>query len=490
MSLHFKTPYAVTLLSLCCLFLPAVSRGDDKDDKDKTEKKLPPAAGKEVDFARDIEPIFTKTCYKCHGPEKQKSAFRLDNREAALKGGENGVDILPGKSAESPLIRYVAGLDEEIKMPPKGSDPLSAEEIGLLRAWIDQGAKWSAKAAVVEVPKERDWTPLKGEMTWVTSVAYSRDGKKLAAGLGHTLLFKPGEAKLYDLEAGKEVSKFQGHESTVWSLALDRESKTLATGSYDKVAKLWDAETGKEKATLKGHANWVTCVAFSPDGKTLATGSEDTTVKLWEVATGQEKVTLKGHAGTVRSVAFSTDGKVLASASFDSTVKLWDVTGVNEGKGVEIATLKGHGDAVWCVAFSSDEKTLASGSADGTVKLWALPEGKDWSAATERAALKGHKNWITCLAFSPDGKRIVSGSFDRSVKLWDVSLGLELASLRDLKTTVWSVAFSPDGKKLAVGTGAMEGQEETVKFWSVPSDIKVSALPKPEEKKPIQERAF
>src|SRR2546425_865158 len=272
MSLYPARRHAVTFLSFCCVFIPGTAKSDDK-----TEKKLPPAATKEVDFARDIEPMFSKVCFKCHGPEKQKSGFRLDNREAALKGGENGVDILPGKSADSPLIRYVAGLDEEIKMPPKGSDPLSAEEIGLLRAWIDQGAKWSAKATVAEVPKERGWTPLKGEMDWVTSVVYSADGKKLATGLGHTLLFKPGEAKLWDLAAEKEVFKFEGHESTVWSLALDREAKTLATGSYDKLAKLWDAETGKEKATLKGHTNWVTCVAFSPDGKTLATGSEDTT---------------------------------------------------------------------------------------------------------------------------------------------------------------------------------------------------------------------
>lgn len=505
--------HALTIVGLCCFLAPRVSKSDDtkaddkksdkKDDKsadkpaDKTAQKLPPAATKDVDFARDIEPIFTKSCIKCHGPEKQKSAFRLDSREAALKGGENGVDIIAGKSAESPLIRFVAGLDEEIKMPPQKADPLSAEEIGLLRAWIDQGVKWSAKAAVAEAPKVRDWTALKGEMSWVTSVAYSTDGKKLAAGLGHTLLFKPGEAKIWDLEAEKEVSKFQGHESTVWSLALDREGKTLATGSYDKLAKLWDAETGKERLTLKGHTNWVTCVAFSPDGKMLATGSEDTTVKIWEVASGKELLTLKGHTGTVRSVAFSTDGKVLASASFDSTVKLWDTA-----KGAELATLKGHGDAVWCASFSSDGKTLASGSADGTVKLWTLPQGKDWSAAAEGSTLKGHKNWVTCVAFSPDGKRVVSGGFDRCVKLWDVGLGLELASLKDLKTTVWSIAFAPDGKKLAVGTGAMEGQEETVKFWSVPADIKVSAVEKkptveatvlkPEGKKPAHasERAF
>src|SRR5437867_772822 len=106
--------------------------------------KLPPPANVKVDFARDIQPIFERSCLRCHGPEKPKSGFRLDNRDAALRGGENGKAIMPGDSANSPLIHLVAGLDEEIgRMPPKGKgDPLTPEEISLLRAWIDQGAQW------------------------------------------------------------------------------------------------------------------------------------------------------------------------------------------------------------------------------------------------------------------------------------------------------------------------------------------------------------
>ena len=71
--------------------------------------------------------------------------FRLDNREAALKGGENNQDdIVPGDSAKSKLIHYVARLVEDLEMPPPGKgEPLTPEQIGVLRAWIDQGAKWS-----------------------------------------------------------------------------------------------------------------------------------------------------------------------------------------------------------------------------------------------------------------------------------------------------------------------------------------------------------
>jgi hypothetical protein len=125
--------------SFCLLALAASARaGID-------EAKLPPPAAVTVEFERDIKPILETTCWRCHGPERPKSHFRLDNRESALKGGDNGVDIIPGKSAQSPLIHYVARLVVDLEMPPPGKgQPLTAQQVGLLRAWIDQGLNWGA----------------------------------------------------------------------------------------------------------------------------------------------------------------------------------------------------------------------------------------------------------------------------------------------------------------------------------------------------------
>ena len=103
--------------------------------------KLPPAATRPINFEEDIQPIFAKHCYSCHGPDKQKSDVRLDVKEKALSGGDSGPVILSGKSAESPLIHFVAGVVEDKVMPQKG-ERLSSAQIGLLRAWIDQGAEW------------------------------------------------------------------------------------------------------------------------------------------------------------------------------------------------------------------------------------------------------------------------------------------------------------------------------------------------------------
>ena len=108
--------------------------------------KLPPPANGKVDFDHDIRPILEQSCLRCHGPEKPKSHFRLTSREAALKGGDNNTDdIVPGDSGHSRLIHYVAGLVPDLQMPPPGkAEPLTPDQIGRLRAWIDQGTAWSA----------------------------------------------------------------------------------------------------------------------------------------------------------------------------------------------------------------------------------------------------------------------------------------------------------------------------------------------------------
>ena len=117
------------------------------DDTAIDVSKLPPAADRKVDFAADIKPLFAARCTKCHGSTKHESGLRLNTKEDAFTGGDNGAAFAPGKSVESRLIRYVSGLDEDTVMPPEGEgERLSAEQVGLLRAWIDQGADWPESA--------------------------------------------------------------------------------------------------------------------------------------------------------------------------------------------------------------------------------------------------------------------------------------------------------------------------------------------------------
>jgi hypothetical protein len=117
--------------------------------------RLPSAATRNVDFVKDIQPLLAERCHGCHGQEKQENNFRLDLKAAALKGGDSGAAILPGKSGESRLIHLVAGAEEGLVMPKKG-ERLTSGQVGLLRAWIDQGAHWPAHLAESKQEKKAD----------------------------------------------------------------------------------------------------------------------------------------------------------------------------------------------------------------------------------------------------------------------------------------------------------------------------------------------
>ncbi len=110
-----------------------------------------------VDFVRDVQPIFASECYHCHGPQTQKASFRLDVREIAVKGGDDGPAIVPGHAQESLLFRYISGLDPKIRMPAKG-DPLTAAQVETIRMWIDQGAAWPASASNVLADQFDFWS--------------------------------------------------------------------------------------------------------------------------------------------------------------------------------------------------------------------------------------------------------------------------------------------------------------------------------------------
>jgi len=108
--------------------------------------KLPPPAQKAgVLYERDIKPILDKSCLKCHSGARPKGRYDMTTRETVLKGGREGKAILPEKSAESPMVHYVADLVPEYEMPPldqrEDFPALTRDQVALLRAWIDQGAK-------------------------------------------------------------------------------------------------------------------------------------------------------------------------------------------------------------------------------------------------------------------------------------------------------------------------------------------------------------
>ena len=115
--------------------------------------KLPPPATHTVDFEKEIKPLFEAACVKCHAKGKDKGGFSLETRESFLKGGDTEPGAKIGKSAESSIVELVAGVDPDAVMPKKGTR-WTHEQVGLLRAWIDQGAAWPPGLSFAKPPPE------------------------------------------------------------------------------------------------------------------------------------------------------------------------------------------------------------------------------------------------------------------------------------------------------------------------------------------------
>jgi WD40 repeat protein len=321
--------------------------------------------------------------------------------------------------------------------------------------------------------------------TFVMTLALTPDGTTLV-GRGSS------ELVVWDLAGRARPRQFRVHANAYINcapLVLAPDGKTVATAGEDKTIRLWALDTGKELRRFEGHKDHVPGLAFAPDGKTLASASFDRTVRLWSVADGKELKQLTGHAGQVWSVAFSRDGQTLASGGGEG-VSLWDLA-----TGKKVRSLRAHG--LGGLAFTPDGNLLVGG------QLWDLATGKEisrfgaigfcclsqdgktlatwghsiirlWDFATgkERRAFVGHEYEPRALAFAPDGKRLVSGSWrDPAVFVWDAATGKELhrwvgapikaafggllggGSDHPSQNGATAVAFSPDGKRLAAGNG-------------------------------------
>lgn len=109
-----------------------------------------------VDFVREVRPILEEHCHDCHGPDKQKSGFRIDLKDKAFRSGDkHSPNLVPGKATDSPLIHFITTDDEDERMPPKG-DRLSSTEIEILTRWIDEGGVWPDGIDVVEADDRLD----------------------------------------------------------------------------------------------------------------------------------------------------------------------------------------------------------------------------------------------------------------------------------------------------------------------------------------------
>ncbi len=449
-------------------------------------------------YWQDIRPVFRKHCTACHSARHAKDVdvsggLALDSYEAALKGGTDRV-IQPGKSGASLLIHLISTKDEDKRMP-LGSKPLSAENIALIRRWIDTGAKEGQKPAegpvVVTTTKPRrtrkldvvlptsavppagvlgpggsgklDLAVRVGPLSPVAAVTFSPDGKWLAAG-GY------GHVTVWDLATVRPVAELTNVLGAVNDLRFSPDGSLLAVAGGQPSAKgdlrLYRVADWKLTATLRGHADVVFCVAFRPDGKQLASASYDKTIGLWDLATHKLVRTFTDHSDFVYTVAFSPDGKWLISGSKDRSVRVREAA-----TGKPVVTCSGTEQDVLAVAVRPDGKAMVSAGLDSPLNWWNPQTGE------RIRQQRGHRLAVHEICFSKDGKLVASASADRTVRLWNGNTGALLKTLT-VGSVAYAVAVSPNGKLVA--SGSFDG---LVRLWDTASGrVLVTLLALPGEK--------
>lgn len=404
--------------------------------------------GRFVSFSRHVAPIFAKRCVACHNTRSPGGRLNLDTFAALNKGGESGAAYESHKSQDSLLLMMI----EDGSMP-KDAEPLSPEEVELVRQWIDVGAPLDAgllataelfdviPEAAQPLPPASYRVPIP-----VTATAFSPDGSLLAtSGYHEVLVWKTDDGsmvrrisnvaeRVYDLEFSQdgqllavaagtpgqlgEVKLFSPADGSltrtlvrardaIFAVSFSPDGTQLASAGADRSIVVARIADGQILRRIEDHADWVMDINWSPDGKRLVSSGRDKTSKVFDSATGDPQITFSGHGEPVYSAAFLNDSKTVVSAGGDKRLRIW-----NSADAKEVRAITGFGSDVFRIVVAEGDRIL-SASADRNVREHTAADGK------LVRTLSGHSDWVYTLAFSPVRNLIVTGSYDGEIRVWN-----------------------------------------------------------------------
>jgi hypothetical protein len=404
-----------------------------------------------ISFKKDIAPILQNNCFACHGPKKAEGGYRADNFEKLMAAGDSGSKGFVAKDvANSEAFRRITSTDKDQRMPKDG-DPLPAEQVALIKQWIDEGAVYDGgdpKAALSSImpPPVHPAAPQEYRATIpITAVLFSPDGKELYAGGYHEitvwnpengqlirrignvgqrtygLAIKPdgtqlavaggapgriGEIRIYNPADGALIKVLAPTADVAYDVQWSPAGDRIATCAADGVVRLFDAATFAEQNVITSHSDWVFAVAWSPDGTKLATASRDKTAKVFDSKTGELAITYSQHNAPVRGVLFHPDGAEVYSAGANNKWERWKIADGMKTKEIGLA---------------GPYKMVRVGESfyvpteEPRVRMYKAKEGD------QVREFPGATDWCLSAAAHDATGRVAAGTFDGEVRIWQLA---------------------------------------------------------------------
>jgi WD40 repeat protein len=417
------------------------------------------ALGEPISFKKDVAPLLLNNCLACHGPKKAEGGYRIDAFERGMAAGDSTQPgFVAGKLEESEAFRRIVSTDKAERMPLDG-DPLPAEEVEILKKWIEEGANFDgpdpkAPLASYIPPPTHPAAPEAYRATMpITAVEFSPDGSQLFVGGYHEITVwqsadgqlirrianvgqrtyairfsadgqllaaacgapgRLGEVRLYKPESGELVRVLGMTSDVVFDCAFSPQGDRLATAAADGAVRVFGVADGAEQLTITSHSDWVNAVVWNADGSKLATASRDKTAKVFDAKTGDLLITYNGHNQAVRGVLFHPDGAEVYSAGSDNKVHRWKLA--DAAKSGET----GAGGEVYKLAPGAE--FFFAPAADNKVRQFKAKEHQ------QVREFQGAKDWVLSTAFHAGTKRLAGGTFDGQVFVWNAEDGAVVTS--------------------------------------------------------------
>lgn len=467
MLMNIRRRFALTALALLLAALAPVCGSSSSAQAQDAAKTT---------YEDHVRAIFRNRCFNCHNQNKAESDLALDGFGALMQGGASGTVITPGDLAGSRLWLLVNHEDSP-SMPPE-ADKLPAEELAVIKAWIEGGAlensgsKVMVKKPMVDLtatagasrpegpppmpgflPKSpieivarpgavtalaaSPWAPLVAVSGYKQVLLYNSDSGRLLGvlpfpeGVPHVLRFSRsgtlllagggrasllGKVVVFDVKTGQRVFEVGDELDVVLAADINENHTLIALGGPKKIVRVYSTADSSLVYEIKKHTDWIHALEFSPDGVLLASGDRSGGLFVWESDTGREYANLQGHQGAINDVSWRLDSNILASASEDTLIKLWEMN-----NGGQVGNWGAHGGGAASVEFTHDGRLVSTGR-DRVTKVW------DQNGAAQRN-FEALPDIGLESAFTHDGQRVVAGGWSGDVNLWNAADGVLVTAL-------------------------------------------------------------